>query len=154
MNFILPWVPQKAEAELTQAFQKTLAVKGKEATELAHYWFFETAVRLHREGEGAPYTGLKPAGLDWGPVVPNADKAIEQGNAKEVIQFILHTVEEELQKRFKLAMSRKNYDPNDVAAARKYVQAMLGFVLFSHHLYTFVTGGTEHGEEGMGSHEH
>jgi len=63
VNLILPWVPKRAEAELKKAFEKTLRARklGKEAAELADYWFLETAVRLHREGEGAPYTGLKPA---------------------------------------------------------------------------------------------
>jgi len=156
VNLILPWVHKKAEDELKKAFDRTLRARrqGKEAKELADYWFFETAVRLHREGEGAPYTGLKPAGLDWGPVVPRADKAIEQGNPKEVIQLLTHAVEEELQKRFKHAMAKKKYDENDVDAAREYVQANLGFVLYSHHLYTNVKGGEEHGEETMGGHEH
>ncbi|MCP8317539.1 MAG: hypothetical protein H3Z51_11890, partial [archaeon] len=56
VNLILPWVPKKAESELKKAFEKTLRVRkqGKETMELADYWFFETAVRLHREGEGAP----------------------------------------------------------------------------------------------------
>jgi len=156
VNLILPWVPKRAEDELRKAFERTLHARklGKEAMELADYWFFETAVRLHREGEGEPYTGLKPAGLDWGPVVPRAEKAIEKGNPKEVIEFISHAVEEELQERFKHAMVKKKYDENDVDAAREYVQAMLGFVLYSHHLYTNVKGGGEHGEEGMGGHEH
>jgi len=155
-NYILPWVPKKAEAELKKAFEKTLQARkqGKEAMELADYWFFETAVRLHREGEGAPYTGLKPAGLDWGPVVPRAEKAIEKGDAKEVIDFITHTVQEELKGRFKQAMAKKKYDVNNVDAAREYVQAELGFVLYSHGLYTSITGRGEHGEEGMKEHEH
>ncbi len=155
VNLILPWVPKKAETELKKAFEKALYVRkqGKEAKELADYWFFETAVRLHREGEGAPYTGLKPAGLDWGPVVPRAEKAIEKGNPKEVIEFISHTVEEELQKRFKHAMAKKKYDENNVDAAREYVQAMLSFVLYSHHLYIDITGGEKH-EEPMSGHEH
>jgi len=156
VNLILSWVPKKAEGELKKAFERTLRVRkqGKEAAELADYWFFETAVRLHREGEGAPYTGLKPAGLDWGPVVPKADKAIEIGNPKEVIEFISHAVGEELQRRFKHAMAKKKHDENDVAAAREYVQAMLGFVLYSHGLYMNIKGGGEHGEEGTGGHEH
>jgi len=156
VNLILPWVPKKAEGELKKAFERTLHARkqGKEAMELADYWFFETAVRLHREGEGAPYTGLKPAGLNWGPVVPRAEKAIKQESAKEVIHFLSHAVEEELQKRFRHAMAKKKYDENDVDAAREYVQAMLGFVLYSHHLYTYMKGGVEHGEEGMGGHEH
>jgi len=127
---------------------------GGRSAALADYWFYETAVRLHREGEEAPYTGLKPAGLDWGPVVPRAEKAIEKGNAAEVIEFLLHTVKETLQSRFDKAISRKRYDENDVEAARRYVQAMLGFVLFSHHLYEFVRGETEHGESRKTAHEH
>lgn len=155
VNLILPWVPKKSEPQLKKAFTKTLRVRklGKTAEELADYWFFETAVRVHREGEGEFFTGLKPAGLDWGPVVPRADKAIETGNAKEVISFIAHTVEHELEERFHRAMSKKNYDENDVTAAREYVQAMLGFVLFSHHLYAYVKGGGGHGES-EGGHEH
>ncbi len=156
VNLILPWVPKKAEVELRKAFEKTLRARklGKEAKELADYWFFETAVRLHREGEGAPYTGLKPAGLDWGPVVPRAEKAIEKGDPNEVIKFILHATEEELQERFKHAMAKKEYDENNVDAAREYVQAMLGFVLHSHQLYTYMKGGGEHHEEATGGHEH
>jgi len=156
VNYILPWVPKKAEEELRKAFERTLQVRkqGKEAKELADYWFFETAVRLHREGEGAPYTGLKPAGLDWGPVVPRAEKTIEKGNPKEVIDFLTHTVKEELEERFKRAMAKKKFDVNNVDAAREYVQAELGFVLYSHGLYTTITGQAEHGDEGKKEHEH
>ncbi len=150
VNLILPWVPKKAENELKRAFRKVLPVRNlnKGAADLADYWFFETAVRLHRAGEGAAYTGLKPAGLDWGPVVPRAEKAIETGDPKEVIDFLTHTVQEALEERFHPAMEKKNYDANNVADAREYVQAMLGFVLWSHGLYAFVTGSGEHGEEG------
>ena len=158
VNLILPWAPKKAEGEIKKAFERTVRVRklGKEATELADYWFYETVVRLHREGEGAPYTGLKPAGLDWGPVVPQAEKAIEQGNASEVVTFLAHTIEEELQERFKHAMAKKKYPADNVDAAREFVHAYLGFVLYSHHVYTSVKGGGEHDEaqEGMGKHEH
>lgn len=156
VNLILPWAPEKAEAEIKRAFEKTLHVRrlGKEAAELADYWFFETVVRLHREGEGAPYAGLKPAGLDWGPVVPRAEKALERRDPREVVEFLSHVVEEELQERFKHAMAKKKYDEDDVKAAREYVQAELGFVLYSHGIYAKIKGGGEHGEEEEGGHEH
>jgi hypothetical protein len=155
-NLILPWVPKKAEVELKRAFEKTLRARklGKDAAEVADYWLFETAVRLHREGEGASYTGLKPAGLDWGPVVPRADKAVETGDAKEVIEFLSRAVEAQLHDRFHHAMAKKKHDENDVAGAREYVQAMLGFVLYSHRLYTYITGAKAHREEVEGGHEH
>ena len=145
VNHVLPWVPKKAETELKKAFDKTLLARkqGEEAREIADYWLFETAVRLHREGEGAPYTGLKPAGTDWGPVVPRAEKAISEGNPKK-----------ELQERFNRAIAKKEYDINNVDAAREYVQAELGFVLYSQGLYSAITGQGEHGEEGMKGHEH
>jgi len=156
VNLILPYAPEKAEDEIKKAFERTLAVRklGKEAKDLADYWFFETVVRLHREGEGAPYTGLKPAGLDWGPLVPRAEKAIEKGDPKEVAGFLSHVVEEQIQERFKRVIAHKNYDVNNVAAAREYVEAMLGFELYSHHLYENIKSGREHGEEGTGGHKH
>lgn len=91
VNLILPWAPKKAEEELKKGFERTLRMRklGKDAKELANYWFFETIVRLHREGEGAPYTGLKPAGLDQGPVVPRVEEAIEKGDAREYVEAML-----------------------------------------------------------------
>lgn len=90
VNYVLPFVPETAEKELSRSFNKTLRARklGEDAAEVADLWFFETAVRLHREGEGAPYTGLKPAGLDWGPVVPRAEADIEKGDPNETIGFL------------------------------------------------------------------
>ena len=63
-NLVLIWVQQQDEAEIKEAFQKTLAVRqlSPEAKELADRYFFETLVRVHRAGEGAPYTGLNQPG--------------------------------------------------------------------------------------------
>jgi hypothetical protein len=144
--YVLPFVPKKAEDELTQAFNKTIKARklGQDAAEVADIWFFETAVRLHREGEGAPYTGLKPAGLDWGPVVPKAEKDIENGDPTETIEFLKSIVEGEVRGRFDKAMSAKNYDLSDVDAAREYTEAMLHFVLSSHHIYKYIISSREH----------
>lgn len=140
VNYVLPFVPQAAENELKRAFEKTISVRklNKEAGELADYWFFETAVRLHREGEGKSFEGLKPAGLDWGPVVPKAEKSIGDEDPGDVIGFLANVLEDEIQKRFQKAISLKDYDTNDVHSAREYINAMLDFVLFSHHLYKYM----------------
>src|SRR5665647_3167754 len=116
VNFVLIWVPKSAENELKEAFEKTLRVRktGAEAQALADEWFFESVVRLHRAGEGAPYTGMKPAGLDWGPVVPRAEKAIAEGNADEVIGFVTGVAQDELRERFESVEAHKGYDENDV----------------------------------------
>ena len=79
VDMVLVWGRPEDETEIRTAFNKTLTVRtlGQMAKELADRYFYETVVRLHRAGEGAPYTGLKPAGRDLGPAIPAADQAIE-----------------------------------------------------------------------------
>ncbi len=148
LNYVLIWIPKESEKELKGIFEKTLRARkaGKDALEVADDWFFENTIRLHRAGEGAAYTGMKPAGLSEGPVVPRAEKAIETEDAKESIGFILKTVEDDLTHRFHHVMAKKKYDVNDVAAGREYIEAFIGWVVYSHHLYVNVTGGDSHGE--------
>ena len=89
INLVLIWVQANDEAEIRKVFARTLAVRklSPEARELADLYFFETLVRIHRAGEGAPYTGLKPAGRDLGPAIPAADKAIETGASRAAGQI-------------------------------------------------------------------
>src|SRR5665811_803265 len=118
VSLVLSYVPAAAETEVREAYEKTIKARtlGGVAREVADLWFFETVVRLHRAGEGAPYTGLKPAGLDEGPVVPRAEKAIETNDATDAISFVLRAIEDDLQQRFKRTISTKNYGVNDVRA--------------------------------------
>jgi hypothetical protein len=158
VNYALIWVPADAGPELAAAFERTMRVRtaGGEARDLADDWFFETAVRLHRAGEGEPFTGLKPSGLDEGPVVPKAERAIETGDPSEVIGFVGTAVEDDLRRRFEAVMRAREYDPDDVAAGRAFVQAFLGFVVYAHHLYQSVAegGGHVHGGGERGGHGH
>ena len=149
LNYVVIWIPKESEKELKEVFARTLRARkaGKDAQDVADDWFFETAIRLHRAGEGAPYTGMKPAGLSEGPVVPKAEKAIETGDPKETIGFILKTVEDDLTHRFHHVMEKKKYNVDDVAAGREFIEAFIGWVVYSHHLYMNVKGGGGHGEQ-------
>lgn len=66
VNYVLPYVKEDLEEELKDAFDKTVIVRelSGEAAEVADYWFFETAVRLHMNGSGKSYTGIKHSGLN------------------------------------------------------------------------------------------
>jgi hypothetical protein len=160
VNYILIWVPESSEAELRSAFDRTVSVRrhGGSARGLADDWFFETAIRLHRAGEGAPYTGLKPAGLSEGPVVPKAEKAIGSGNPDETIGFIVKAVEDDLRARFHRVMETKTYDADNVAAGRNFIAAYINWVVYAHHLYMNVKGGggneggEPHGEHSAAGH--
>ncbi len=152
LNYILIWIPPESEKELRGVFEKTLRARksGKDAQDVADDWFFETAIRLHRAGEGAPYTGMKPAGLSEGPVVPRAEKAIETGDPKATIDFIQKTVEDDLLHRFHHVMEKKKYAVDDVATGREFIEGFINWVVYSHHLYMYVKGGGDHG----GHHDH
>ena len=75
----LKWVRAADEQELRESFTKAQSVRklNPEAKSLAETYFFETLVRIHRAGEGAPFTGLKPAGTVE-PVILKADQALEK----------------------------------------------------------------------------
>jgi hypothetical protein len=130
-------VPKAAEREVGQVFDKVLKARaaGAAAREVADRHFFETVVRVHRAGEGAPYTGLKPAGLDVGPVIPVAEKAIESGHAMALEEALVTAVRDELARRFHHLGHLRAGAERGVDEARAYVEAMLGLQVWAHGLY-------------------
>jgi hypothetical protein len=155
VNLALPYAPAKAENEIRAAFSQSVKVRilGPEAKALADRAFIETTVRLHRAGEGAAYTGLKPAGIDYGRAIPAAERAIETGNLAQVKALLTEEVEHGLHARLARVLERQETikEPNaakDVSAARERVSAELGFVTFVEGLRQAAHGapGHEHNE--------
>ena len=137
VNLVLIWVQKKDEAEIKKAFQKTLAVRklNPEAKELADMYFFETLVRIHRAGEGEPYTGIKPAGRNLGPAIPAADKAIVDGKIEPVIKLLTEKMRDGVQEYFKHVMGKKNFKRDNVDAGREYIEAYVIFIHYVEELY-------------------
>jgi hypothetical protein len=152
---VLIWVRSADEGEIRKAFEKTLAVRrlGPESRELADSYFFETLVRLHRAGEGEPYTGLKPAGRDLGPAIPAADKALAIGSADGVVELVTHAVHEAVGGRFAAAMSKKGFQPDDIQAGREYVEAYVNFLHTVERLYeTAQASASSHASHSAAAH--
>jgi hypothetical protein len=137
VNFVLIWVRKQDEEAIKSAFEKTLAVRklNSEAKELADIYFFETLVRIHRAGEGAPFTGLKPAGRDLGPAIPGADAAIETGKAESLAKLLMGLVHDGLLDHFKEVLERKNFDKNDVERGREFVKAYVEFIHYVERIH-------------------
>ena len=91
-------------------------------------------MRVHRAGEGAAYTGLKPAGTIEPPVAA-ADQAIENGKLQGLAKVIFERTETGLHRQFDQVMAKKKYNPNDVAAGRAYASAYVEFVHYAERLY-------------------
>lgn len=142
VNFTLIWVQEADEPVIRAAFEKTLVVRrsGPQARELADLYFFETLVRLHRTGEGAPYTGLKPAGRDLGPAIRAADTAVENGNVEPLVALLTKTVQTRVGESLEhVVAARKRAAPADVPAGREYVRAYVTFVHTIERLYEAAT---------------
>ena len=145
VNYVIIWVQKDDADEIKRAFEKTIAVRklGAEARELADLYFFETLVRLHRAGEGAPYTGLKPAGRDLGPAIPAGDKALQTGNVEPVVKLLSEKMEHGLREHFKEALAKKKFDANNVEAGRAYVKAYVEYIHYVEGLHE-ATDGAAH----------
>ena len=153
VDLVLPYVHADGEAEVREAFDRTLKVRalGPEARDLADRWFYETAVRVHRAGEGAAFTGLKPAGLDVGPVIPAAERALESGDADELVDVLCAEVEDQVQRRHAHAMALKRDASRGVVEGREYVEAMLGLQVWAHTVHKQVMADPH---AHLGGHEH
>jgi hypothetical protein len=142
LNPVLAWVRAGDEAEIKAVFARALAVRklGPEARDLADRFFFETLVRVHRAGEGAPYTGLKPAGQDLGPAIPAADRSIDRRSAEEVEKVLVETVRKGLGQRFSRLAARPQ-PGEDVAAGREWVEAYVPYVHWVDGVYQAANSG-------------
>lgn len=136
VNLVLVWVQHADEQEIREAFEKTRLVRryGGEAKALADTYFFETLVRVHRAGEGATYTGLKPAG-EAEPPVAAADKAIERRDVHRLSKLIADRMEKGLHTHFEAVLAKRKYAPDDVEAGRAYSSAYVEFVHYAERLY-------------------
>jgi Family of unknown function (DUF6448) len=137
VELILPYVQAENETELRDAFDQVMKVRalGPEALDVADRWFFETAVRVHRAGEGAAFTGLKPAGLDVGPVIPAAERALETAQAEGLTDVLCRIVEDQVAYRHAHAIALKAHSAEGVPQERAYVDAMLGLQVWAHSVY-------------------
>jgi hypothetical protein len=145
---VLKWVGAANEAAVREAFRHALSVRvlGPEARALADRFFFETLVRLHREGEGAPYTGLKPAGAPVDAAVAAADAALDSGAVDPLIRMVLARSERGLRERFARASETKAHAGESVEKGRAYVAAYVEFVHYAERLLQSAATDAGHAE--------
>lgn len=133
VNIVLKWVPAANETELKDAFNQVMKVRvlSAVAKDLADKYFFDTLVRIHRNGEGVAFTGVKPVGTPIDEKVKAADKSIEVGNLSPLKGKVSKDDLPELKKRFEKVMSLKNFDVNNITAGRTYIEAYVQFFKYA-----------------------
>ena len=148
---VLKWVDKDGEKEIRDAFALTMKARaqGDEARKLADTHFFETLVRVHRAGEGEPYTGLKPAGTtDPGLLV--ADKALQGGSVDKLAAELAASVQEQVRKRFAEVIQKRKHADDSVEAGRAYVAAYVQYAHFVETLHKLASR-PEHEHHGLHS---
>lgn len=144
ITLILKWVKAKDEKAVKAAFQKALAAKGANA-EAAHNMFFATLVKIHRAGEGAPFTGLKPAGAVE-PAVAEADKALASGSADALVKLVTDDITAGIKKRYERVAAAYKHKDESVALGREFVEAYVEFTHYVEKLHMDATGKGAHSE--------
>jgi len=141
------WVGADEEQELKAAYEQAATVRqeSNQAKELADQYFVETAVRLHRESEGMPYTGVKPADIPNPEDIVAGDKAIESGDVDAILKVLQEELRAETEKWFQNAVQAKQNKEQSVEAGREWVDAYVKYLVYVHGLYQKINAGPAHG---------
>jgi hypothetical protein len=157
---VLKWVQKKDEAQVGKAFHQALAAKtkGEKGKEEGEHRFFETLVKIHRAGEGAPFTGLKAAGTVE-PVIAAADTALVSGSDEEVMKLVTDAVAKGIRERHYQAAELYKHKDESVESGRNYVKAYVEYTHYVEKLQQDAIGHAEHHKEpaekkSMKHHEH
>lgn len=154
IDLIKPYVKPAGEAELTAAFEHALKVRklGGDARTLADQYFFEVAVRLHREGEGAPYTGITSEAVP--EAIVKADQAMNSGSMKDVTRLLNEAISHGLEERYAAIQQAREHaeEEGTVEANREKVEAELGFEIYVYELYLAASGAGAHEEAAAEAH--
>ncbi len=151
---VLKWVQKENESAVRAAFESALVERTQSSgsQEKADMKFFETLTRIHREGEGAPFTGMKPAeALD--PMEAEADRALEAGSVDALTAEMSHHLANGVHERFARALDKKKAMNDSVEAGREYVEAYVEYLHYVEGIHSAVKGQNEHHAEEGGAGE-
>lgn len=147
INYVLMWVKKDDEAAIKKLFTEVLSIRklGKEAETLADMYFFESLVRIHRAGEGFPYTGLKSGEVE--KPIALADNAIVSGSIDSIKAFLNNGFEENLLTKFKAVLAKKSFDISKPEEGREYVEAYITFMHYVEGIHASIESKSEGDEE-------
>lgn len=154
VDLVLKWVRAQDEAEIRDLFASTLKVRegDPEVQELVDRHFFETLVRVHRSGEGAPYTGLKPADTPTEPGIEDAENALAAGSDDTLVATLQAELAKALRERYSRVLEAKKHADENVEAGRNYVAAYVEYIHYVERLHEVIATAS-HGEDESGHNE-
>ncbi len=151
VQLVLKWVNEDQEADIKALFEKTYKLRkgDQEIYQIVEKHFLETLVRLHRETEGAPYTGLKPAG-SASPIVKMADLSIVNQNVDELASKFTAHIEKVVRDKYEKVKELSAVKNESLELGRAYVSAYVDYT----HMLEGIHAILEHSSDGHATHKH
>ncbi len=145
VNPVLKWITKEQENEITSLFHKTYKLRNgdKEVYEIVEKHFFETLVRLHRETEGAPYTGLKPAGSTK-QIIQMTDEAIKVGSVDDFVLKLNKHIEKVVREKYHEVMELDKVKNKSIEKGRAFVKSYVDYTHTVEALHDILEHGNGH----------
>ena len=145
VNLILKWIDKDQEAEVVSLFHKTYSLKNgdPEIYSIVEKHFLETLVRLHRETEGAPFTGLKPA-ESTSTIVQLSDNSLYNSNLDNLLSKLNGHINQVIQEKYRKASELHKTKDVSAELGREYVEAYVDYTHTVEALHDIIEHGAEH----------
>lgn len=145
VNLVLKWIDKKQEGEITSLFKKTYSLRNgdKEVYGIVEKHFLETLVRLHRKTEGAPFTGLKPAGSTK-KIVQLSDNALKNEDIDGLLEKLNSHIGTSLRKKYEKVVALDKVKDQSVEKGREYVAAYVDYTHSIEALHDILEHGGGH----------
>ena len=145
VELIKKWIQPDDEEVVVPLFHKTMSLKEGDADVYAivRTHFYETFVRLHREMEGASFTGLKPAGTT-AHITVMSDKAIETGDFNGLLIALNRHVNAQLTEKYEKVAALYPVKDRSVEEGRRFVAAYVDYTHAVEAVHDILAGGAHH----------
>lgn len=145
VNLVLKWITPEQEKEIIPLFNKTYALKSgdKEVYAIVEKHFFETLVRLHRETEGAPYTGLKPARTTK-EIVQLSDQAIVSKDIEDLLGKLNNHIGKVIKEKYEKVAALDKVKNDSPEKGREFVEAYVDYTHTIEAIHDIVEQGGGH----------
>jgi len=132
VELVYKWIDPEQEEQIASLFKETYKLKNgdQKIYAIVEKQFLETLVRLHRETEGEPYTGLKPVG-SLTPLIALGDESIAGNDVDGVVKYVNTHIDKLLRVRHAKVVELSKTKDDSVEQGRAYVKA---YVLYTHTL--------------------
>lgn len=145
VNLVFKWITGEQEAEISSLFNKTYGLKSgdPEIYSIVEKHFFETLVRLHRETEGASYTGLKPAGTTK-QIIVLSDRAIGNNDIDKLLVQLNNHIGSVIREKHHKVETLNKVKNNSAEEGRAYVEAYVDYTHSIEALHDILENGSGH----------